>query len=230
MIYKINSFLNLSKLFKNNGFNLYLVGGTVRDILLKRDIRDFDLATDAYPSEIIKILTTSSYVFDDSFIKYGVVRVRIDDIRLDIASFRKESLYKDFRHPNKIIFVRKMEVDVKRRDFTINAMYMDDRFKVYDFYDGRDDLTNKIIRMIGNPIKRIKEDPLRILRALRFSIINRFHIDHKLDRAIKKTTYLLEKLNPDKIKEEILKLKDVDQNIVLNMFSEYNIAYLLKKA
>lgn len=227
MIYSLDLFLKISKIFKLNQRNLYLVGGTVRDILLKQDIHDFDLATDALPSEVVNLLS-KDFNLNTSFIKYGIVRIKINNSFFDIASFRKECFYLDFRHPRKIKFVRKMQIDVKRRDFTINAMYMDDRFKLFDFYGGKKDLDNRLIRMVGNPSRRLKEDPLRILRAIRFSLVYRFYIDEKLKKAIKNNVYLLSRLNPDKIKEELNKIKDVDQNILINIFNEYGITNLLR--
>lgn len=221
MIKNINSYLSLSRLFKDKGFNLYLVGGSVRDILLHLDVYDFDVATDAAPDEVINVL--SSLKYDDSFKKYGVIKLQYQTCHFDIASFRKEKQYKDFRHPKKIEFVKKMKIDYKRRDFSINALYMDDRFKIYDFCNGKRDLDNKIIRIIGNPNKRIKEDPLRILRAIRFSISLNFSIDLKLEKAITKYNYLIKNLNKEKIRSEIKKVNKDLYEPFKNILYKYNI-------
>ena len=221
MIKNINSYLSLSRLFHDKGFNLYLVGGSVRDILLHLDVLDFDVATDASPLEIKEVLSSLNY--DDSFIKYGVIKLKYQSASFDIASFRKEKGYKDYRHPKQLIFVKKMKEDYKRRDFTINALYMDDRFNIYDFVNGQKDLSNKIIRTVGYSKRRIKEDPLRIFRALRFSLIFNFTIDKKLEHAIYKYSYLVKNLNIQKIKSEI---KKVDKNLLFEykkLLHKYNI-------
>ncbi|MGM9873800.1 MAG: CCA tRNA nucleotidyltransferase [Bacilli bacterium] len=221
MIKNINSYLSLSTLFSKKGFHLYLVGGSVRDILLHKEVIDFDVATDANPEEVISVLDSLNY--NDSFKKYGVIKLKYQSCSFDIASFRKEKSYKDYRHPKKIQFVKKMKIDYKRRDFTLNALYMDDKLKIYDFTNGQKDIENKIIRMVGCPIKRIKEDPLRIFRAIRFSVMFDFSIEKKLDKVLKKYSYLVSNLNKEKIKQES---KKVDKNLFDNykkLLCKYNI-------
>ena len=197
-------FNKLFNLFFENGHSLYMVGGTVRDYLLGLELFDMDVVTNATPEDMKKFLPTADY----TFARFGSVKFKIDDVKFDITTLRKEAGYSDARHPNKIIFCDSLEEDVKRRDFTINGLYMDNNLKVYDFVGGQPDLENKIIRMIGDPDKRIKEDPLRIIRALRFSIEFGFSIDNDLQKSIKNNKELLKKLNPEKVKEEIRKSKD----------------------
>ena len=193
----------LSKLFKDNGFSLFEVGGSVRDELLGKETTDFDFATDATPEEMMKFLPNAN----DTFAKYGCIKYKGEYGRAEITTFRKEEDYDDFRHPKKVTFVKSLEEDYKRRDFTINAIYKDVRGKIYDPAHGVFDINNKVIRFIGNPETRIKEDPLRILRAKRFASKLGFRIeDNSLD-AINKLSYLLDKLNPEKIKEEERKSK-----------------------
>ena len=221
---QVDEFLKLSKEFSSHGYHLYLVGGSVRDFLIKKDIEDFDLATDATPEEISRFLSGC----DMTFSRYGAVKVKRGKMYFLITTFRKEGKYDDSRHPSEIEFVRDMKTDCKRRDFTINALYMDDRFQVYDYVGGQDDIKNKMIRMIGNPKKRLKEDPLRILRALRFALKLDYKLDNKLKRALKKQSVLLAKLNPDKIKEELNKYGNVSQDKKEKLFSELNITKHLK--
>lgn len=189
--------------FKENGFSIFEVGGSVRDSLLGLEVYDFDFATDATPEEIEKFLTDINVTFK----KFGCIKYKGEYGRAEITTFRSEDEYSDFRHPSKIRFVKSLEEDAKRRDFTINAIYKDVNGKIYDPTGGLKDLENKLIRFIGDPEKRIKEDPLRILRAKRFATKLNFQIEDKSLHAINKLSYLLEKLNPEKVKEEERKLK-----------------------
>lgn len=209
----------LNAKFKLIGCNIYAVGGTVRDFILKKDLTDFDFATDASPSETKSILER----YDDTFSQYGVIIYRYENKKLEITSFRKENLYLDSRHPQKIEFVKDMQIDYKRRDFTINALYMDDTGKIYDFCDGLNDLHNKIIRVIGDIDTRMKEDPLRILRALRFMMTLDFTLDKNLEKYIYEHTYLLNKLNVDKVKQEIRKMKKIDEEKTKAILEKFHI-------
>jgi tRNA nucleotidyltransferase (CCA-adding enzyme) len=148
-------------------------------------------------------------------------------VKFDITTLREEKGYEDARHPNKIPFVKDLSIDVKRRDFTVNALYMDSSLKVIDYVNGEEDLKNRILRMVGNADLRIKEDPLRIIRALRFSIDYKLKIDEELDKAIRKNISLLEKLNIQKIKQDIKKIKSKDTNLINKLFEEYNIKHLI---
>ena len=209
----------LNAKFKLIGCNIYAVGGTVRDFILKKDLTDFDFATDASPNETKSILER----YDDTFSQYGVIIYRYENKKLEITSFRKENLYLDSRHPQKIEFVKDMQIDYKRRDFTINALYMNDTGKIYDFCDGLNDLHNKTIRVIGDIDTRMKEDPLRILRALRFMMTLDFTLDKNLEKYIYEHTYLLNKLNVDKIKQEIRKMKKIDEEKTKAILEKFHI-------
>lgn len=209
----------LNAKFKLIGCNIYAVGGTVRDFILKKDLTDFDFATDASPNETKSILER----YDDTFSQYGVIIYRYENKKLEITSFRKENLYLDSRHPQKIEFVKDMQIDYKRRDFTINALYMNETGKIYDFCDGLNDLHNKTIRVIGDIDTRMKEDPLRILRALRFMMTLDFTLDKNLEKYIYEHTYLLNKLNVDKIKQEIRKMKKIDEEKTKAILEKFHI-------
>ena len=193
----------LDKLFKENGFSIFEVGGSVRDEILGLEVFDFDFATDATPEEMMKFLPNAI----DTFAKYGCIKYKGEHGRAEITTFRVEESYDDFRHPTQIRFVKSLNEDYLRRDFTINAIYKDVNGKIYDPANGVEDIKNKLIRFIGEPEKRIKEDPLRILRAKRFAAKLGFEIEPKTAKAMEKLSYLLEKLNPDKIKEEERKSK-----------------------
>lgn len=196
-------FIYLDKLFKENGFSIFEVGGSVRDEILGIEFTDYDFATDATPSEMMKFLPNAN----DTFAKFGCIKYKGEYGRAEITTFRREEDYDDFRHPKKVTFVKTLEEDYKRRDFTINAIYKDVNGKIYDPAHGVFDINNRIIRFIGDPETRIIEDPLRILRAKRFASKLGFRIEQDSFDAIEKLSYLLDKLNPEKIKEEERKSK-----------------------
>ena len=221
---KLNAFISLANIFNNNGYSFYLVGGSVRDFLLFNDLFDLDVVTDATPDEVKSFfLGKATYTFKI----YGAVTIHHEGYRFDLTTLRKEEAYDDSRHPSKITFVKNLKDDVLRRDFTLNALYMDKNLKVYDYVNGQEDLQNKVLKMIGDPYVRLKEDPLRILRAIRFSITYDFKIDAKLSQAIIDSVPLLNFLNKDKIKEEIRKMKKSKEELI-PIFDEFNIHYLLE--
>ena len=195
---RIEAFDFLKDVFSKNGFRLYVVGGTVRDFLLGKEITDLDFVTDATPEEEMKFIPEADFTFK----KFGAVRYPYKGKHIDITTLRQEGEYNDSRHPSKVTFVKDPKLDYVRRDFTINAMYLDEEYKVIDFSSGQEDLKKKLIRFIGDPVKRIEEDPLRIARAERFAKSLGFEIEEKTLQAIKDKRDLLEKLNPEKLKEE----------------------------
>ena len=213
------AFFKLSALFHDHGFSLYLVGGTVRDYLLNIPLTDMDAVTDATPNDMKSFLTDADYTFSC----FGSIKYKVDDIKFDITTLRKESEYIDSRHPRHIEFVKDLNIDVKRRDFTINGLYLDDKEKVIDLVNGVNDLNNKIIKMIGDPDIRIKEDPLRIIRAIRFAIDLDFVIDESLTKAIKDNKGLLERINKDKINMDLLKIKNNDLEKVRSIFAKFDL-------
>ncbi|MFZ7119425.1 MAG: CCA tRNA nucleotidyltransferase [Eubacteriaceae bacterium] len=168
---KINSF----------GFEAYLVGGAVRDILLGKEPKDYDIATNAIPEEIQQIFTNSI----PRGIKYGTVTVIRDNDFYDITTFRIDGNYSDKRRPEKVYYINSLKEDLKRRDFTINAMALDKYDELYDFFGGQEDLKNKLVRTVGDPSLRFKEDELRKLRGIRFCCQLDFHLHCDTLKAIK---------------------------------------------
>lgn len=211
MEHKLEIYRNLAALFDSKGFLLYLVGGTVRDYLLGKELTDMDLVTDATPSEMKEFLSNADYTFE----KYGSVRLKIDDIKFDITTLRKEEGYSDFRHPSMICFTKSLKEDVFRRDITINAMYMDKDLNIIDFVGGQKDISNKIIRMIGKPLKRINEDPLRIIRIYRFKLETGFEIERELNDVLELNFSKAKLINKDKINQEIRKSTHQEELIEL---------------
>lgn len=182
-----------------------MIGSASRDFLLEKEITDYDFVTDAFPEESVEIL--KDFKLDLSFIKYGVVKVKYEDHTFEFVSMRYESDYSDSRHPQKIVFVRDIYTDAKRRDFTINCIYINKDYKIIDPYNGVKDLNNKIIRTIGDPYVRISEDPLRILRAERFKKEYGFAYEINLEKVILQNKDLIKKLNPEKVKSELKKME-----------------------
>ena len=223
MIDRISAFKSLADLFNNHGHKLYLVGGTVRDYLLNEPLNDMDAVTDATPIEIVQFLPN----VDTTFAHLGSLKYKDENgVKFDITTLREERDYLDSRHPSAITFVKDPKDDYKRRDFTVNAMYMDSDLKIYDFCNGQKDLENRILRMVGNPDQRLKEDPLRIIRALRFSLTYDLTIDKDLEAAIFETKDLLEKLSKDKIKMELKKFKNIEKERIDEIFEKYSIKHL----
>ena len=222
----LSSFLSLSKIFADNGYKLFLVGGSVRDYLLEKVEFDLDVVTDATPLEMSQFLSKENcdYTFD----KFGAVRYFGFNRRFDITTLRKEEDYIDYRRPNKITFVKDIKIDAIRRDFTINAMYMDASLTIFDFYNGQQDLKNHLLKMVGNPFIRLKEDPLRIIRGLRFASDFDLNIDIDLSNAIIENKKLLTLINPLKIKEDILKTYPIKKDKLELLLDKYKLLDYLK--
>ena len=221
----ITAFQQLATLFEKYGFNLYLVGGTVRDYLLELPLTDLDAVSDATPEQILKFLKA-----DDTFKRFGSLKYKTaDGVKFDITTLRIEAEYRDNRHPSQVIFVKDIVKDYVRRDFTINALYMDKNLKVYDYCHGQEDLNKRVLRMIGEPEQRIKEDPLRILRAIRFTLAFNLKIDAKLEKAMQNNFYLLNKITDAKIRSELAKIDEqkVDQTQKEKLFAQFAIANLV---
>lgn len=193
----------LKKVFNENHFRLYIIGGTSRDLLLNHEVNDFDFVTDATPSDMQKFIKD----IDLTFAKYGSVHTIANGHKIDVTTLREEGEYDDLRHPSYIKFVNNLEDDSKRRDFTINAIYIDENYKIIDPQNGLKDLKDHLIRMIGDPLKRIKEDPLRIIRAYRFAIVYGFDIEGSLKEAISNNLNLINEIKDAKMQEEFNKIK-----------------------
>lgn len=187
-------------------FEAYAVGGCVRDILLKRRPKDWDVATNAKPEQIQKI-------FPDNFYenKFGTVTVKTRSKEknlkeIEITTFRAENRYSDKRHPDFISFIFDGKEDLARRDFTINAIAVNEKGKIIDPFKGQEDLEKKIIRAVGEPEKRFNEDALRMLRAIRLSVELNFKIEEKTFQAIKENSSWLRAIAKERIRDELVKM------------------------
>ena len=182
----------------NSGYQAYLVGGFVRDYLLGINSFDVDIATDALPKDIHNI-------FNSNKSNYGSVNIKIDKYNVDITTFRKDLNYVN-RKPSTVIYIDNLEEDLKRRDFTINAICMDKNEKIIDPLDGCSDVRKRIIKIIGDIDLKLQEDPLRIMRAIRFACVLDFNIEEKLYEKIKEYNYLVNDLSKERIKSELEKI------------------------
>lgn len=194
------------KIFNSNGYRLYMIGSSSRDYLLNRVIEDYDFVTNATPKEIVNFLEVST-----TFEKYGVVKTKYKNKNVDIVTLREEYNYLDHRHPNKINFINDINKDYLRRDFTINAIYIDENYNVIDPSNGLIDLKEKRLKFIKDPLLSIEEDPLRILRAYRFIKEYGLSVDDNTLLILKNHEYLINTLNKDKINEEMRKFNKYDK-------------------
>lgn len=198
------------------GFEAYLVGGCVRDILLGKEPKDWDIATNATPEEIQKVFPDS--VYENQFGTVGV-KTKSENPSLkvvEITTYRLEGKYTDKRHPDEVKFAKNIEEDLGRRDFTINAMAIEIDGEIVDPYDGQKDLKNKVIRAVGEPEKRFSEDALRLMRAIRFATELNFSskggpasgwdIEERTTEAIIEKAGLLEMIAKERIRDEFVKI------------------------
>ena len=186
--------------FHERGFQCFVVGGAVRDALLKRPILDYDLATDATPTQTQKMWRRTML----TGIAYGTVTVLAGKEHAEVTTFRKEKHYYDNRHPQEIQFGSNINADLSRRDFTINAIaYNPVTQELIDPYNGRDDIAAKMIRTVGNAADRFQEDALRILRAVRFATVLAFDIDTETECALRQYVDTIRNISQERIREEL---------------------------
>ncbi|HVY67963.1 MAG TPA: hypothetical protein VHA30_03675 [Patescibacteria group bacterium] len=184
----------------------FFVGGMVRDLLLGRRVTDIDIATAAHPGRIASILASHDIAADSSHRAFGVVTARAGNAEAEITTFRRDA-YGDSRYP-KVRFIKSPGQDAKRRDFTVNSLYLSLKTNsILDFHNGLGDIKSKTIRFIGAPDKRIAEDPLRMIRALRFASDLGFHLERKTFFGIKNNFSLLKKISHGRIASELERCK-----------------------
>jgi len=184
------------------GYEAYFVGGSVRDTILGKEIHDVDIATSAYPNEIKGLFKRTV----DTGIEHGTVMILDHGTGYETTTFRSESTYTDYRRPDQVTFVRSLAEDLKRRDFTINALAMKEDGEVIDLFDGLTDMTNHQIRAVGDPQERFHEDALRMMRAVRFASQLDFSIVDETLAAITAHAQLLTKIAVERTQVELLKL------------------------
>jgi putative nucleotidyltransferase with HDIG domain len=198
---------------KESGYEIYLVGGCMRDILMKRPITDWDLTTKATPEEIQKLFPESFYENE-----FGTVGIPIENGMIEITTYRKDLEYKDFRHPTSVEWGKNLTEDLERRDFTINAIAAEIikieptiEFNIIDPFNGQEDILKKEIKAVGDPEKRFTEDALRLMRAIRFATQLNFSIEANTWNALLKNAYLLEHISKERIRDELFKILSSDR-------------------
>ncbi len=203
--------LKIINTLQNAGFEAYVVGGCVRDSLMGLIPNDWDIATDAGTNDIKRLFDRCF----DTGIKHGTVTVLADGMPIEVTTYRIDVEYKDYRHPFKVEFTKKLEEDLKRRDFTINAMAYNPDVGLVDLFNGISDLEKGIVRTVGNADKRFKEDALRILRCVRFALHFGFTISDTTYEALKRNASLLNNIAYERIREEFNKILLSDGNLKL---------------
>jgi len=200
--------LEILSILKEKGYQAYLVGGCIRDLLLGKPAEEWDITTSAKPEEVAKLF---SKVIPTG-IAYGTLTLLLADGKYEVTTFRSDERYMDGRHPANVTFTDDIHKDLSRRDFTINALAYDplaDGFM--DDFDGVKDLKNKLIRAIGDPVARFSEDGLRSVRACRFAAKLEFEIEKETFAAISKTLMVTKKVAPERIHDEIVKMLSADR-------------------
>lgn len=195
---------NVISILENGSHQAFIVGGCVRDSIMGREPSDWDITTSALPEETKECF--KEYKTLDTGIKHGTVTVLTDSRVVEITTFRKEEGYSDNRHPDRVNFVKDIESDLSRRDFTVNAMAYNPKTGLADPFSGQEDIEKKVIRCVGDGEKRFTEDALRIMRALRFSSVLGFEIEEETSRCIHKLKGLLKNVSAERLRDELMKL------------------------
>ena len=214
---------HVTSTLKKAGFEAYLVGGCVRDLLMDKEPKDWDITTNAKPEQIINLFEKT--VYENTFGTVGVVVSRgtskIDvsqetleprtfnlepNYIVEVTPYRTEAKYSDFRHPDEVKFSDKIEDDLKRRDFTVNALALNSKGHLIDLFDGIKDIKNKTLKAVGNPDNRFQEDALRMLRVVRFSCQLNFFVSYETTESILKNSDLIKKISKERIRDEFVKI------------------------
>lgn len=188
------------------GYEACAVGGCVRDSILGREPNDWDITTSAKPEEIKGLFARTV----DTGIQHGTVTVLLDREGFEVTTYRIDGEYEDARHPKEVIFTASLEEDLKRRDFTINAMAYNEQDGLIDIFDGVGDIGRQMIRCVGDARERFSEDALRMLRAVRFSAQLGYQIEDKTKQAIREMAPSLQKISAERIQTELVKLVTSD--------------------
>lgn len=210
--------IEVLKIFETNGYIAYIVGGFVRDKLLGIKTNDIDICTNAKPKEIIELFDIKS----TNECQYGAVKIIYKNYNFDVTTFRRDIKYEDNRRPIKIKYIDNLKKDLLRRDFTINTLCINSNKEVIDLLNAKLDLSKRMIKTVGNPKYKIKEDSLRILRAIRFASVLDLNIDDKTSYYLKKYGYLLKDLSYYRKKEELEKIfssknKELGKKLILDL-------------
>lgn len=213
--------VNILERIEENGFEAYIVGGYVRDYLLGIESGDIDICTNARVKELLDIFSDISVTSNE----YGSVKIVTNKLRVDITTYRRDLRYNGDRRKVEIEYVDNLIDDINRRDFTMNTLCMNKDKNIIDILGGTEDIKNQVIRCVGNIEDRINEDPLRMLRAVRFSTTLGFTIEEELYEKLKEYAYLIEQLSQERIKEELTKIL-VSKNALIGLEMLRDLGFL----
>lgn len=191
-------------IFSINGYEGYIVGGCVRDSILNKSPQDWDICTNCTPEKMMELL--SGFKVIPTGLKHGTVTVVIDHVGYEVTTYRVDGDYRDGRHPEKVQFTASLREDLKRRDFTINAMAYHHKDGLIDYHGGMEDLWNRKIKTVGNPLERFSEDYLRMLRAVRFSAQLDYTLEERTFQGIRALSHNIGKISTERIREELNKI------------------------
>lgn len=205
-----NEVKNIIEKLEKAGYQGYAVGGCVRDLMLGKEPKDWDVTTDADPEDIQKIFPESFYEnrFGTVTVKTGSEEPSLKEV--EVTPFRVEGEYKDKRHPEDVKFVKKLDEDLARRDFTVNAMAADKEGNIIDLFEGKDDLKKMVVRTVGEPAERFGEDALRMLRAVRFATILGFKVEEETFKSVRENSEWLAAISKERIRDEFIKIVESD--------------------
>ena len=221
----LDTALKVLNIIEDNSYEAYIVGGFVRDYIMGIKSNDVDITTNAKPKDLIKIFPNANV--DNEL--YGSVTIYYNNIKFEITTYRKENNYLDNRHPLEITYVNDLITDLKRRDFTINAICMDKEGNIVDLLDFKKDINKKIIRTVIDPMESFATDALRILRAIRFATTLKFELSSSVVEAIEENKYLLNDLSIHRKKEELDKIfSSVNIDIGLKLLKTLNLEDVLQ--
>lgn len=192
------------KMLNSAGYEAWLVGGSVRDGIMGLPMGDTDITTNALPQQTMEVFAGCKVI--ETGLKHGTVTVVLDHHHTEITTYRTDSTYSDGRHPDSVSFTASLREDCARRDFTMNAVCYNPDYGIVDYYGGAEDIRNKIIRCVGDPSARFREDALRILRAVRFASVLGFEIEENTKKAVFDCAHLLKNISAERIYTELLKL------------------------
>ncbi len=219
------SVLHAIRLLNDAGYEAFIVGGCVRDCLMGKEPADWDITTSALPDQTSVVF--KDYRTIDTGILHGTVTVIVDGMPLEITTYRVDGAYSDGRHPDAVTFTPSLEEDLRRRDFTVNAMAYHPKHGIVDCFGGQSDIQNRIIRCVGNPTERFNEDALRILRALRFAAVLGFAVESETASAIHRRSANLQYVSIERITAEFKRLIcAADAVALMNEFSDVTTIFL----
>lgn len=216
--------MTIAKILSDNGFRAFAVGGCIRDVIMGRVPNDWDMTTDCSPEKMLEIFENAGVRTIPTGLKHGTVSVLLDGEIYECTTFRIDGSYTDSRHPDKVTFTDELSEDLRRRDFTVNAMAGDPlspTCEIVDVFGGKDDIKNRIIRAVGDPEKRFCEDALRILRAVRFATVLDFQIESETKKAAMTLSNRLSDISAERKSVEL-------QKMLLSPHADRGISLLLE--